>query len=151
MDPVSIVVAALATGAASALRDTTAAAIKDAYAALKDRLQRRYSVDTSGVEKKPDSQVQQAAVKESLDDANAAEDVDLLTAARQLLQAVEKFDPSSEATAGLILNRIDAGSIDIERIAAAAGSTAVTAQDVKVVGAMRISDVAAGIPPSDHP
>jgi len=67
------VVAALAAGAASALKDTAATAIKDAYGALRDKLQRRYAVDTSGVEKKPDSQVQQAAVKERLDDADAAE------------------------------------------------------------------------------
>src|SRR5690349_23355356 len=55
MDPVTVVVSALAAGAATGLTDTVATAVKDAYAGLKRLLTRRYEdVDLAPVEKKPD-------------------------------------------------------------------------------------------------
>ena len=63
MDPVSLIVAALAAGASAGLKDTVAGAVKDAYAAVKRLLSQRYSrVNTSALEDNPKSQIQQAAV-----------------------------------------------------------------------------------------
>ena len=41
MDPITLIVTALATGAAAALEETSAAAIKDAYASLKGLLREK--------------------------------------------------------------------------------------------------------------
>ena len=43
MDPVTLIVTALAAGAASALQDGTSAAVKDAYARLKALVTRRFA------------------------------------------------------------------------------------------------------------
>lgn len=43
MDPVTLIVTALAAGAASALQDGTSAAVKDAYARLKVLVTRRFA------------------------------------------------------------------------------------------------------------
>jgi hypothetical protein len=83
MDPVSMVVAALAAGVVAGVKDAAAAAVKDAYNALKGVLSRRYpSVSTSGVENKPESKTQQSALEESLTDAAADTDSELFSAAQ---------------------------------------------------------------------
>ena len=65
MDPINLVVTAVALGASAGLKDTAAAAVKDAYAGLKAPLSGR-AVDMSGVERKPDSAAQQGALRETL-------------------------------------------------------------------------------------
>ena len=151
MDPVTIVVSALAAGASAGLKDTVVAAITDAYSGLKHMLVERYSaVSTHALERRPDSKMQKAALEESLNDAGAAEDPDLLAAAKALLAAIEVNDPDAAAAVGVDLSRIDASSIDIHDIDAAKGSTGVHADNVKVTGAMNISGVRAG-GHSDHP
>jgi hypothetical protein len=63
MDPVSFIVAALAAGAAAGLKDTAAAAVKDAYAGVKGWIQTRYGrVDLGALEQKPGSEVKRAAL-----------------------------------------------------------------------------------------
>lgn len=145
MDPISIVVAALAGGASTGLTDVVSAAIKDGYAALKRILAARYSsVSTSGLETKPDSQAQQDAVKESLADAGAGGDTALVAAAKALLEAIKTYDPSAAEAAGVILTRINAGSVDVHDVNAAQGSTGLRAEDITVRGAFNVSGVDAG-------
>jgi len=152
MDPVSVVVAALAAGAAAGLKDTVAAAIKDAYSGLKHLLSKRYAdVSTSGLEKKPDSKPQQSALAESLTDAGADKDADLLAAAKALQDAIKAHDPGAYATVGIDLSRVEAGSLDIHDVHAAEGATGVRASDVKVAGAMNISRIDAGTQKPEHP
>ena len=66
-----MVVTAVALGASAGLKDTATQAVKDAYAGLKPLLARR-RVDVSGVERKPDSDTQRAALTETLTDARTA-------------------------------------------------------------------------------
>ena len=147
-----MVVAALAAGAVAGVKDTAAAIVKDAYNALKGVLSRRYpGVSTSGVEKKPESNTQQSALEESLTDAGAGTDSELLSVAQALLEAIKAHDPGAAATVGVDLSRIEAGSIDISGVRAGEGSTGVRASDVKVDGAMSIRDVDAGGRQSENP
>src|ERR1700722_7043347 len=75
MDPVSMIVGALASGAASGLTKGAGNAISDAYGALKNLITKRYpSVSTAGVENKPTSDVQKGALQESLSDEGAGSD-----------------------------------------------------------------------------
>jgi hypothetical protein len=152
MDPVSIVVAALAAGAAAGLKDTVARAVTDAYASLKRLIVQRYSgVSTAGLENKPASKAQQGALEESLIDAAAGTDADLLAAAKALLVAVQAHDPGAAATVGVDLSRIDAGSIDIGNVRAGRGATGVRASDVKVAGSFKISGIDADTRKPDRP
>jgi hypothetical protein len=130
MDPVTMVVTALAAGAAAGLKDTVATAISDAYNGLKRLISDRYpGVSTSGVEKKPESEVQQSALAESLSDADAGNDSELQRAAQELLEAIEANDPGAAKAVGVDLSRIEAGIIEIRRIRASEGTTGVRARD----------------------
>jgi hypothetical protein len=63
------------------LTDTATQVVKDAYAGLKAVLARR-AVDVSGVERKPDSDTQRAALVETLTDAGDVVDDEVVGAAR---------------------------------------------------------------------
>ena len=103
------------------------------------------------MEGKPESKIQQGALEESLKDAGAETDTELVDAARALLDAIKTYDPAAAETVGVDLTRIDASSIDIQRVRAREGSTGVRASDVTVEGALKISDIDAGAKADEHP
>ena len=88
IDPISLIVAALAAGAAAAAKDTASQAVKDAYNGLKALIHKRFagrpeaSVALTQHELAP--QVWQAPLKDSLDKTGAANDPIILEAARRL-------------------------------------------------------------------
>jgi len=151
MDPVSIVVAAFAAGAAAGVKDTAAEAIKDAYFGLKHLISQRYpDVSTSGLERRPDSKAQQSALAESLTDAGAGEDNDVLAAATALVEAIVAHDRTVYATVGVDLSRVEAGSLEFHDLLAVRDATAFRASDVKVAGAINVSGIGAAAK-TDHP
>ena len=92
MDPITLVVTALAAGAASGVTDTAAAAVKDAYASLKALVRKRLGG-------KPDAElvlaryegapeVWQAPLMAELAKARADLDGDLIAAAKAVLDLV---------------------------------------------------------------
>ena len=89
MDPVSVVVTALAAGAAAGLKPAAEQVVKDAYAGLKALIQRKWQqVSVNQLEANPASEARQAVVKEDLARTNAANDRDLLALADKVLDAV---------------------------------------------------------------
>jgi|1186.fasta_scaffold354253_1 hypothetical protein len=63
MDPVTVIVSALAVGAAAGVKETAAAGVKDAYAALKRLLGERYGgVDVAAVERRPESEAKRRSL-----------------------------------------------------------------------------------------
>src|SRR4051812_23169941 len=85
MDPISLLVAALSTGAAAALKDTAETAVKDAYAGLKTLLMRRLAGDPQAeaqlerIEQEPEADP--GPLKERLETAGADRDDELVRAA----------------------------------------------------------------------
>ncbi len=150
MDPVSLIVGALASGAASGLKKTVGTAIADGYKYLKGLISDRYGLSTDALDKKPESPVQRAALRESLADAGAGGDSELLRAAQALLVAIEADDPAAAETVGVELSRINAGEIDIEAIKASGGATGVKASDI-TADSMKIKDVDARGQGADRP
>ncbi|BBY66374.1 hypothetical protein [Mycolicibacterium helvum] len=145
MDPVSIVVAALAAGASAGLTDTVAEAIKDAYGRVKELLsEARYSqVDTKAIEAKPDSEVQRAALKEILTDAGAEGDAALLAASSYLLEAIRIHAPSAATAVGVDLDRISTELLNVHDVDAGAGAIGVRASDIEA-RVVNISGIRAG-------
>jgi len=94
MDPISLIVTALAAGASAALKDTASAAIKDTYAALKT-LVRKYLNGDISVESQldvVDGQPERASsLKQHLDSTGADRDEELLRLSHELL---ERIDPT---------------------------------------------------------
>lgn len=89
MDPISLVIAALAAGATAALKDTASFAVMDAYAGLKGLIRRRFHADDDALilleraEAQPDGE--HAALAERLRATAAASDQELVDASRAVL------------------------------------------------------------------
>jgi hypothetical protein len=92
MDPITLIVTALAAGAALGVQDTASAMVKDAYASLKALVRRRLGGDPgaelvlSRHEKAPETW--QAPLMAELARAGADGDGDLVAAAKVLLDLV---------------------------------------------------------------
>jgi len=128
MDPITLIVAAVAAGVSAGLKDTAAAGIKDAYAGLRRLITDRFgAVDVTPVEKRPESEAKRRSLEEDLAQVGAGGDDEILEAARRVIDEVRKHDPGAAAAIGIDLDRsvVVGGSIT--------GST-VVAGDRNVVG-----------------
>ena len=94
MDPVTLIVTALAAGAASALQDGASTAVKDAFARLQTLVKKRFAGHPKGelvlAEHEAAPQVWQAPLATELSAAGAEEDADLVAAAQALMCLVDE-------------------------------------------------------------
>lgn len=94
MDPITLIVTALAAGTALGLKDTASSAVRDAYAGLKALVRKRLAgrpdaeVVLSRHEKAPETW--QAPLMAELDEAGAGHDPDLVAAAQALMNLVDE-------------------------------------------------------------
>lgn len=144
MDTINIIVTALALGAAAGIKPTAEQAVKDAYAGLKSIILEKYhEINLSGLESKPDSDIQQLAIAESLKDVDAYKNEDVLQKAKAVLAAVEESSPETAFDLGIDLDDIKAASLTIDTIIAS-GRVDIRAKRAKVAGDIVIKDVKAG-------
>lgn len=145
MDPISIIVTALVTGAAAALKPLTEQAIKDAYASLKGLIQRKYGrVDIAVLETDPASKMRQGVIKEDLEKADAGQDEEVLRQAKALLDVIQTYAPDVPKAIGLDLEDIKGASLTAERILAEGShATGVKVKGADIQGDIRFSDVTA--------
>jgi len=143
MDPISIIVTALATGAAAGLKPTAAKVIQDAYAGIKALIQRKYGeTNVALLEKDPASKAKREVVKEELEKSDAGGDPELLTQAKTLLDAVQQHAPEAAGKIGVDLEEIKGASLRIgDIIAAGAG---VKVRKAEIAGDIEIKGVRAG-------
>lgn len=141
VDPITLVVAAVALGASAGLSDTVATAVKDAYATLKELLNRR-DVDVSGVERQPDSTVQRDALREYLDEAADVVDDEILAAAQQVTEVVTAHDTGAGPALGMDLSQVKASFLRVRSVRSE--GSGVLVQDGTFAGGIDIGDVTAG-------
>ncbi|MBK9729763.1 MAG: hypothetical protein IPO83_00455 [Chitinophagaceae bacterium] len=115
MDPLTLIVAALATGAAAGLKPTAEQAIKDAYEGIKAFIKKKFGgkISVDDLEKNPASESKRGSLREDLESADAQNDQELLTKANELIQVVEKHDPESY---GIYLKEISGRNLDIDSV-----------------------------------
>jgi len=148
MEPISTIVAALAAGAVAALKPTAEQAVKDAYSGLKALVQRKYAAVTlDALERKPESAAQQGAVAETLGDAGAADDAELLAKARELAATLQRHDPDAGRSIGIDVERITGASVRIGAVTAGENATGVRAGVIEATQDVTIGPVSAGVPP----
>ncbi|WP_432937462.1 hypothetical protein ACQPXM_25120 [Kribbella sp. CA-253562] len=145
MEPVSLVVAAVVAGAMSGLTDTATQVVKDAYAGLK-RLLSRHDVDVAALERRPESEVQKAALEENLTDALAGADPDaeqqVLDAAQTLISALREAPGTASEVVGVDLARIETEFIRVQEIRST--GTGFRGHDIKATGGIDLGVVEAG-------
>jgi hypothetical protein len=94
MDPVTLVITALAAGTALGLKDTAASAVRDAYASLWARVRKRLAARPNGAmvlaRHAEAPHTWEAPLAAELVAAGAAQDADLVTAALGLLRLVDE-------------------------------------------------------------
>ena len=94
MDPVTLIVTALAAGAASALQDGTSAVVKDAYARLKALVKKQFAARPKGelvlAEHEAAPQTWEAPLAAELTAAGAEGDAHLVAAAQALMSLVDE-------------------------------------------------------------
>jgi len=99
MDPVTLIVTALAAGAAAALQDGTSAVVKDAYARLKALVTRRFAGRAKAelvlAEHQDAPQTWERPLAAELSAAGAESDADLVAAAQALMSLVDEAGPRS--------------------------------------------------------
>jgi hypothetical protein len=144
MEPVSLVVTALAAGAATGLKPAAETAIKDAYAGLKALIQRKFGerVDVTPIERSPQSPAKREAVAEDLNAVCADSDAELLVAARSLLELVRTLAPGAAEAIGVDLAAFRAGSLDVEDVEAT--GIGVRVRGAEIAGDARFHRVRAG-------
>lgn len=143
MDPLTLLVSALAAGAASALKDTASKAVADAYAALKGAIQKKYAgVDLRPVEQKPASEPKRASLAEDLASAGAGADGELTELARRLLDEIQKHDPDVGRAVGVDISGLRAASLNIRDVRGR--DTGIALKDSEIAGHVDISGIIAG-------
>ena len=104
MDPIASILTALISGAAAGLQPTVSQAIKDSYASLKALLKRKYAtVSIEQLEQNPTSKARRAVVEEDLGKTAAAQDEELLRAAKVLLEMIQHQAPNMTVAIGIDL------------------------------------------------
>lgn len=108
MDPLTLIVTALAQGAATALTDTASDAIRTTYRGLVSLVKRKLGQEDKLVdEHAEDPDTWQKPLEKKLRDADAEEDEELINAARALL---EEIDPAG-AQIGKYNVRVSGGQV----------------------------------------
>jgi hypothetical protein len=145
MDPITMIVTALAAGAAAGLKPTAEQAIKDTYAGVKALIQRKYhALSLEALERKPDSETKRASLKEDLIEAGAANDNELLDKAKFLLDTVRTHDRSVAATLNINYEQIEAAYFKIKD-ASAEGDVSIGVKKGTFRGGIVMEGVTAGI------
>lgn len=145
MDPITLIVTALATGAVAGLKPTAEKVVKDAYEGLKTIIKDKYERSKEAVsvlENDPASKAGKAVVQESLEKDGAGRDEALLRQAQAVLKAIEEREPGAAEAAGVQIEDVKAGaSVEIRRIVA---EGPVSVRHIDAQEDVSITDVRAG-------
>lgn len=150
MDPITIIVNALALGAAAGVQATAAQAVKDAYAGLKRVIHERYELADSAVgmiERRPEKEAFKEAAREALDEEGAGSDEELLRQAQTLIKAVEQHAPEAATNVNVNLEEVKAAAnlrIKEIRASGSGASVDVKLKKVEAGGDIEIGDIGAG-------
>ncbi len=126
MDPITLIVTALATGAAAAATDIATDVVKSGYARLKALIARKFADKpdvvnaVAQVEQKPNSESRKGMLKEELEAAGASEDDELIQQVKSFLDLLEKNGFSTGVT--YTAANIGSGAIAQGQGAVAAGT-----------------------------
>jgi hypothetical protein len=117
MDPVSLIVSALALGATTGVKEAFSEAGKDAYSALKGLIGRKYpdvEKSVAQLEEHPDSKAQREVVEKELQRVAAGNDDDLRGFAQALIEAVRTKTPEMATAIGIDLKGVNLANVNLK-------------------------------------
>ena len=143
MEPATIIVTALALGAATGIKSVAEQAVKDGYQVLKNLFNTKYpDVGVDRLEKKPESKTQQAAIEEEIADLGADKDAEILQKAEVLLETIKNLPAENVPAIGVDLEKIKGATLKIKDIIATGAGVRV--RDGEFSGEINIEQVRAG-------
>lgn len=148
MEPVTLIVTALAAGASSALKETASKAIKDAYAGLKALIVKKVGTREVGLlESDPHSKARQGVVKEVLEGRNAVNDEEIIRQAQAMLEIIRRELPKTAEAFGVILEDVTATNLKVGNIESTGTGVKVARGEFR--GDIEINGINAGKKASD--
>lgn len=142
MEPVMLIAAAVAAGAAAGAGDTAKQVVVDAYAALKNLITRRYGVveaEVVGVEFEPEEPLRRQLLAKRLSKTGAGDDEELQAAAQELLRIIKEQAPAVATAVGVRLTRAAVGGdIEISDLEVTEG-TGFEGTDITAGGSLKLS------------
>ncbi|WP_459546590.1 hypothetical protein [Nocardia sp. X0981] len=150
MDLVTLIVTAVAVGAAAGVTDTAKQSVTDAYIALRDLLTHRYrEVDLAPLESTPESGAERQSLMGTLRAQGAGTDDELAALATELISAVRAAAAETGAAVGVDLEMVEGAALRISGVTAT--GTGVRVRDGRFSGDIEIGAVEAGAGDPSHP
>ena len=144
MEIVTLIVGALAAGAAASLKKIGGDVIQTAYdelkAAVVARTNRKAAVEA--LQEDPQSIPLKQVVEAALQKSGASADADLAKLAAELNEALSRLAPQEKAATGIDLRELEARNVTLRKIVA--GGSGVVGDRWKLSGDLLIEDVEAG-------
>lgn len=145
MEPVVLVVGALAAGAAVVAEQTIGVVVKDAYDVLKRRVHAwRADAPIEDLEMAPASKEAQARLQRHLEGAGTP-DAETVAAAQALLEATWERSPSALHAVGVHLRDVEGGGVTVYDVESAGDGVRI--EGMRVAGELRVGKVRSGSPP----
>jgi hypothetical protein len=150
MEPVTIIITALALGASTGVKSIAEQAVKEGYEGLKNLIKTKYpSITIDRLERKPESETQRKAVEEDLADAGGDKDLEVLQKAKILIGAIENLPKQEVPAIGVNLEKIKGASLTIDDVIAT--GIGVNVKDGEFQGDVSIKGIRAGQQGDIHP
>jgi len=110
MDPVSLVLTVITAAAPLVAKEVVGATVKDAYAALKGAISRKFKrgAAVAAVEEAPDSESARKGLAGALSETGAADDPEIRQLAERLAEALKDVPPDVLAQSGIDMGVIRA-------------------------------------------
>lgn len=143
MDPLTLIVSSLAAGAVASAKSTVESIVKDSYEGIKLFIKKKFGnkVAVEEMEKNPNSESKRGSLKEDLESANAGNDPELISLAKQLIEAINKHAPETKV-AGVNIEDVEAQFLKINKVKST--GTGVNVSKSKFEGGIDISEVKSG-------
>ena len=143
MEPATIIVTALALGAATGMKSVAEQSVKDSYQALKNLIKIKYpDVGVERLEQKPDSEKRRGAVEEDITDAGAEKDIEILQKAELILNKVQNL-PAENLPPIVDLEEIKGAALNIKDIISKK-RTAVKIKGAEIEGDINVEKIREG-------
>lgn len=101
MEPISLILAAMAAGTVAAAKDTAGTAVKDAYNGLKELIKKKFAGDAQAqamIDAKPEDIKQaEGLLKDKIVEAEVDQDVEILKLAEELLKQLKPEEATGES------------------------------------------------------